>query len=100
MKTGEDCGEEVEQVCTGVMVHRPLGCAEADFSTCLQLIRQDEISCASLALIEVAPLAAEAGAGLEEARKLAMELEKVDPCLESKVVGRCRAIMPRFYFDR
>ena len=25
---------------------------------------------------------------------------KSDPCLEEKVVGRCRARLPRFYFDR
>ena len=27
-------------------------------------------------------------------------LEEDDPCLENKVIGTCRAAMPRFYFDK
>ena len=81
--TGEDCRLRARRRCSGLTFHRPLGCSEAEYADCLQLIRPEEISC-------------------EEARVLGPDTgaeEEADPCLMEKVVGRCRGAFNRFYFD-
>merc|ERR1712212_981828 len=55
-KTGPGCSDDLEQICTGVMYHRPIGCSESDYSSCLQLIREDDITCAQSSMVKVAPL--------------------------------------------
>ena len=100
VKTGAECDGGEEQTCSGVVFHRPLGCDESKYATCLEIIQEEVIRCASSSLVAAVPIAAEPVEGLEIARSLAVELTKNDPCLEDKIVGRCRAILPRFYFDR
>jgi len=100
VKTGPSCDVEEERICKGVMMHRPLRCSEADYATCLQLVREEEIVCASAELVATAPMVAETEAELAEAKAIAVELEAADPCMEEKAVGRCKARMPRFYYDR
>ena len=36
------------------MYHRPIGCSESDYSSCLQLIREDDITCAQSSMVKVA----------------------------------------------
>ena len=82
-RTGDDCRQRARRHCSGLTFHRPLGCSEAEYADCLQLIRPEEISC-------------------EEARVLGPDTgaeEEADPCLMEKVVGRCRGAFNRFYFD-
>jgi len=104
-KTGPGCSENLEQVCTGVMYHRPIGCSESDYATCLQLIREDEINCFDSVVINVAPLSSDnedvfgRPRHSEEAVRVAATLREVDPCHEEKRVGPCKAAIPRFFFD-
>ena len=100
VKTGPSCDVEEERICKGVMMHRPLRCSEADYATCLQLVREEEIVCAAAELVAMAPMVAEAEAELAEAKAVAVELQAADPCMEEKAVGRCKARMPRFHYDR
>jgi len=52
-KTGENCQETVEKICSKIVVYKPLpfNCKNDDGSVrsdgCLELIRQDEITCSS-----------------------------------------------------
>merc|ERR1711972_1284669 len=104
-KTGPSCSDDLEQICTGVMYHRPIGCSESDYSSCLQLIREDDITCAQSSMVKVAPLSSanEDVYGrprhAEEAGRGAAVLREVDPCHEEKKVGPCKAAIPRFFFD-
>jgi len=104
-KTGSGCSDNLEQVCTGVMYHRPLGCSESNYATCLQLIREDGINCLDSVLIKVAPLSSDnedvfgQPRHSVEAVKVAATLREVDPCQEEKKVGPCKANIPRFFFD-
>merc|ERR1712001_556639 len=41
------------------MYHRPLGCSESNYATCLQLIREDGINCIDSVVIKVAPLSSD-----------------------------------------
>ena len=109
------------QVCTGVMYHRPLGCSESNYATCLQLIRltllcflssmlkidfivlvrEEEINCIDSVVIKVAPLSSDnedvfgQPRHSVEAVRVAATLREVDPCHEEKKVGPCRGRMPR-----
>jgi len=104
-KTGPGCSDNLEQVCTGVMYHRPLGCSESNYATCLQLIREEEINCIDSVVIKVAPLSSDnedvfgQPRHSVEAVRVAATLREVDPCHEEKKVGPCRGRMPRFFFD-
>jgi len=104
-KTGAGCTENLEQVCTGVMYHRPIGCSESDYATCLQLIREDEINCIDVVNVNVAPLSSDnedvfgRPRHSEQAVRVAATLRQVDPCHEEKRVGPCKAAIPRFFFD-
>jgi len=104
-KTGPSCSDDLEQICTGVMYHRPIGCSESDYSSCLQLIREDDITCAQSSMVKVAPLSSanEDVYGRPrhavEAVRVAALLREVDPCHEEKKVGPCKAAIPRFFFD-
>ena len=100
VKTGAECKGVEEQTCSGVVFYRSLSCEESEYATCLEIIQEEVIRCASSSLVAAAPMAAEPVEGLQIARSLAVELTKSDPCLEDKIVGRCKAILPRFYFDR
>lgn len=92
-KTGSGCSDNLEQVCTGVMYHRPLGCSESNYATCLKLIREDGINCLDSVLIKVAPLSSDnedvfgQPRHSVEAVKVAATLREVDPCQEEKKSG-------------
>ena len=98
------------------MYHRPIGCSESDYATCLQLIRlifyyllltdqvlirEDEINCMDSVVINVAPLSSDnedvfgRPRHSEEAVRVAATLREVDPCHEEKRVGPCKAAIPR-----
>jgi len=104
-KTGPGCSDSLDQVCTRVMFHRPLGCSESNFATCLELIRQEEINCINSVVINVAPLSSDNEDVFGEPRhsveavRVAATLREVDPCQEEKEVGPCRGRIPRFFFD-
>jgi hypothetical protein len=109
IKTGSSCQEQGERTCIDVKLHRPLGCERADYATCLELINRENIVCARSDLVMVAPLAVsievEPGVAgpagpVGMAQWVAGGVVAADPCLEEKVVGRCRAIIPRAYYDR
>ena len=104
-----------------MMYHRPLGCSESNYATCLQLIRfslllqppkicfiysknlhrEDGINCLDSVLIKVAPLSSDnedvfgQPRHSVEAVKVAATLREVDPCQEEKKVGPCKANIPR-----
>ena len=102
------------------MYHRPLGCSESNYATCLQLIRstllcflssilkdenytvrEEEINCIDSVVIKVAPLSSDnedvfgQPRHSVEAVRVAATLREVDPCHEEKKVGPCRGRMPR-----
>ena len=102
-----------------MMYHRPIGCSESDYATCLQLIRwillwfsylvltdqvlirEDEINCIDSVVINVAPLSSDnedvfgQPRHSAEAVRVAATLRQVDPCHEEKRVGPCKASIPR-----
>ena len=42
---GEDCGEEVERICSGVVVHQPLACYRQGEDCRREVVRQEEVAC-------------------------------------------------------
>ena len=74
-RSGMNCDNKVSRTCSGIYIYKPLGCNPAD--DCLQLIRQDEISCDPVDNSD----------------------EETDPCFQERMVGRCKGAFNRFYFD-
>jgi len=90
VKSGPNCQTQSKRVCSNIMVHKPLTCrSNEDIKTCLEIIREDKISCDEEDSIMV-----------PEIMISSSPRQSVDPCMEDKVVGRCKASLNRFYFDK
>ena len=85
IKTGPDCLVRQQRSCTNIAVYKPIGCS--DMKTCLEIIREEEISCDSGNSIFVPSVPR-------------VPAEPADPCSQDVQIGTCRAIFPRFFFHR
>jgi len=88
IKEGPNCETKTKRTCRNIYIHKPLSCrTKEDLKTCLEVIRENGIKCDeedSLVIPEISLSSS----------------EQVDPCMEEKAVGRCKASFPRYYFDK
>merc|ERR1719158_894091 len=88
IKEGPNCETKTNRTCRNIYIHKPLSCrTKEDLKTCLEVIRENGIKCDeedSLVIPEISLSSS----------------EQVDPCMEEKAVGRCKASFPRYYFDK
>lgn len=81
--TGPDCQGRAERTCTGVVVHRPLSCREANFASCLQLLEEENIVCRQF--LTSTP------------RSIVPSVDS--PCSLPMKLGPCRSLRPRVFYN-
>ncbi len=97
-KQGANCDEKREEhVCENIVLFKPLpvNLPEGTPSGYFELSRADQISCSIVLNLPGLSLARNLDESLNSGNSLG-----ADPCLETKEIGRCKAAIPRFYFDQ
>jgi len=88
IKEGPNCETKTRRTCFNVYIHKPLTCkTKEDLKTCLEVIRDNGIRCEDEDSLVIPDITISSS-------------EQLDPCMEEKAVGRCKASFPRFYFDK